>query len=402
MDIGNEIKVIEAITPCFQALLWPLALVFILIYLRTPLTKFLGNISEFTFKAGTSGLEATAKQQETKVAAEVGAALGAASVSKSEDVSEGKEVLDDEKAWEIANIVSQAVRPRMVQQFSEASVLWVDDSPSNNAYERIALEALGIHTTISTSTEDALEKLRLNKYQVLVSDMSRPPDMQAGYTLLEELKKRQINTDFIIYDVSMLPHQRTEARRKGAFGSTNNPQELFQLVTNAIESQQLPSSIPIVLERGQVLAFKAEDVVQRWLMDNYPQSKSMHATLGSGLRPDLMIVDQDGTKIAAEVLFRRNSKFPIAEITKRFGLLKGSYDGQNLDKLIVFVVCTNKSDAGEVEERLVKSRVVPPPNVSIIIGYIYDDKFIPVRGIRCHPEFCVTTYNEKALKPVQT
>lgn len=258
-------------------------------------------MSEFTFKAGTSGLEATAKQQETKVAAEVGAALGAASVSKSDDVSEGNQVLDDEKAREIANVVSQAIRPRMAQQFSEASVLWVDDSPSNNTYERIALEALGIHTTISTSTEDAMEKIRLNKYQVIVSDMSRPPDMQAGYTLLEKLKKQQINIDFIIYDVSILPPQKAEARLKGAYGSTNNPQELFQLVTNAIERQQLPL-YTFVGERGHgksallsrlaaEQAFKAEDVVQRWLMDNYPQSRNIHLTSESALKPDLMVVD---------------------------------------------------------------------------------------------------------------
>lgn len=192
-------------------------------------------MSEFTLNAGTSGLEASAKQQEVKVAAEASAALGAASVSKSEKGQENKQVIDEENAKEIAKVVSQAVKPRIARHLAEASVLWVDDNPSNNTFERIALEALDIHTTNCTSTEDALEKLSLNKYQVIVSDMSRPPDLQAGYTLLEELKKRQITTDFIIYDVSFSPNQRTEARRNGAFGSTNNPQELFQLVTTAIE-----------------------------------------------------------------------------------------------------------------------------------------------------------------------
>jgi CheY-like chemotaxis protein len=395
MDIGNVEKVIVVITPCFQAILWPLVLVFILIFLRTPLKNFLGNMGEFTLKAGTSGLEASAKQQETKIAAEAGAALGAASVSKSDDASEGKQVLDDEKAREIANIVSQAVKPRMAQQLADASILWVDDNPSINTYERIALEALGIHATICTSTEDALEKLRLNKYQVIVSDMSRPPDLEAGYTLLEELKKRQIDTDYIIYDVSILPEQRTEARRKGAFGSTNNPGELFQLVTNAIERQQLRATI-VVGESGhgksalwisrfeelKQQAFEAEDVVQRWLMDNYPHSKSLFATAESGIKPDFIISEQDGTIIGAEVLFRHTSKFAIGDITNRYDLLKGNFSGQKLDKLIIFIVSGDKSTAEEVAERLVKSLDTVPPYVSIIIGYIYYDKFMPVRGIQ--------------------
>jgi CheY-like chemotaxis protein len=39
------------------------------------------------------------------------------------------------------------------------SILWVDDRPANNIYERQAMEALGIRFTISTSTEEALQML---------------------------------------------------------------------------------------------------------------------------------------------------------------------------------------------------------------------------------------------------
>jgi CheY-like chemotaxis protein len=146
-------------------------------------------------------------------------------------------VSDEERAREIANVVNQAITPKSLRRLEEASVLWVDDNPSNNLYARKALEALGIHFTISTATDDALEKLRVNKYDVVISDMGRPPDNRAGYTLLAEMKKLGIKTPFVIYAGSNRPEHKAEARQKGAIGTTNNPQELFQMVLGAIQGQ---------------------------------------------------------------------------------------------------------------------------------------------------------------------
>lgn len=64
-------------------------------------------------------------------------------------------------------------------------VLWVDNLPSNNRYERTMLHALGMFVDLSTSTEDALAKVAARGgYDVIISDMGRPHDAQAGYTLL--------------------------------------------------------------------------------------------------------------------------------------------------------------------------------------------------------------------------
>ena len=87
---------------------------------------------------------------------------------------------------------------------------------------------------ISASTEDALEKLRLRRYDAIISDMVRPPDRQAGYTLLEQLRKMDKSTPFIIYAGSNLPEDRALARSRGAAGLTNDPQELFDLVIRAL------------------------------------------------------------------------------------------------------------------------------------------------------------------------
>lgn len=232
MSIENWTKLFQAIVPLIQALIWPLLIIFILIYLGAPLKKFMESIGEFTFKAGASGFEATAKKQQLEAAI----ALGAAEANKV-GTSENKQALDKEKVQDIVEAVSRAITPKSARLLDNAILLWVDDNPRNTTYERQSLEALGISFDMSTSTEDALEKLRLHEYDAVISDMGRPPDSQAGYTLLEGMKKLKINTPLIIYSIggSRLENK-VEARRRGAFGSTDKVDELFQLVINAIQA----------------------------------------------------------------------------------------------------------------------------------------------------------------------
>jgi CheY-like chemotaxis protein len=132
--------------------------------------------------------------------------------------------------------ISELITPKASQQLAGAKVLWVDDRPQLNTYERQALEQLGIQFTISTSTDDALEKLQHPNYSVIISDMGRPPDKEAGYTLLEEIRKRGITTPFIIYAGSRAPEYVTETRRRGGLGTTNRPIELFEMVVDAIKA----------------------------------------------------------------------------------------------------------------------------------------------------------------------
>jgi CheY-like chemotaxis protein len=109
-------------------------------------------------------------------------------------------------------------------------------TPEKQRLRARAMENLGIRFTFSTSTEGALEKLRRNRYDVVISDMGRPPDNRAGYTLLAEMQKQGDMTPFIVYAGSNLPEHRAEARKRGAYGNTNNPQELFELVLRAIQA----------------------------------------------------------------------------------------------------------------------------------------------------------------------
>lgn len=165
--------------------------------------------------------------------AEAAAALTAAEASRLNSNETAQEA-PKERAQRIADIVSRAANDGWV---TGKSILWVDDRPSNNIYERQSLESLGIQFTISTSTEDALQKLDRRSYDVIISDMGRPPDSRAGYTLLDALKQQGEYPPFVIYAGSNSPKHKREAKERGGWGTTDRPQELFELVLSALRSQ---------------------------------------------------------------------------------------------------------------------------------------------------------------------
>jgi CheY-like chemotaxis protein len=93
---------------------------------------------------------------------------------------------------------------------------------------------LGASFVLATSTDEALRKLTTQKFDVIISDMGRPPDDRAGYTPLEKLRASGNQTPFVIYAGSNAPEHKAEARSRGALGSTNRASELFNYVLGAI------------------------------------------------------------------------------------------------------------------------------------------------------------------------
>ena len=230
MSIEQSLVGARLIVELLQVLAWPLIALFVLLYFGRALRQFANRLGELSFKA--AGLEATAKVQQIEAAA----FLGVAAASKGSAGNGPQPTGDDAK--EIAAVVARSATPRIVSRLSNAQVLWVDDKPENNVYERRALETFGIQFTLSTSTEDALERARLSRYDAIISDMGRPPDPRAGYTLLDALRMQNDRTPFVIYAGSNSPEHKAEARRHGALGSTNRGEELLQLVLTAITEGQ--------------------------------------------------------------------------------------------------------------------------------------------------------------------
>jgi CheY-like chemotaxis protein len=222
----NAINLIDAITNLLGTLTWPGLVLFVLMRFRSSIGEFFETVSEFSFKG--AGMEASLRRRQ----AEASAALVAATVARRKG---------DESAEDTAREVESVARlvegssSRALRRAGRATVLWVDDRPENNVRERRSLAALGMNFVISTSTDDALSVMKGQRFDVVISDMGRPPDSQAGYTLLDRLRASGDLTPFVIYASSSHPDHVAEARRRGALGCTSRPDELFDCVLSALD-----------------------------------------------------------------------------------------------------------------------------------------------------------------------
>lgn len=226
MTIDDGVKLLEAATKLVGVFVWPLVLVFVLVRFGASIREFLASLGEFSVKG--AGFEASAKRKQAHAAA----ALTAAAVSRPEPGATPETTAREARA--AFDVVAEVATPRVIWRAGKSTLLWVDDNPSNNLHERQALEALGVSFVLATSTDEALEKLKRQSFDVIISDMGRPPDQQAGYTLLDKLRANGDQTPFIIYAGSRASEHRAEARRRGAIGCTNRPDELFEMVLSAL------------------------------------------------------------------------------------------------------------------------------------------------------------------------
>jgi CheY-like chemotaxis protein len=226
VSVDDIVKLFDAITKLLNVLIWPGVLLFILIRFGRDLREFFSSLGELSLKG--AGFEASLKRKQ----AEVVAALSAAAASKSDGDTTRESVAKE--AMIAADVVAEVVTPRAVRRASRSTVLWVDDNPNNNNYERQALEALGVSFVLAISTDEALKKISRQRFDAIISDMGRPPDSRAGYTLLDKLRSSGDQTPFIIYAGSRDPEHIMESRRHGAIGCTNNANELFELVLSAL------------------------------------------------------------------------------------------------------------------------------------------------------------------------
>ncbi|NCR20317.1 MAG: response regulator [Microcystis aeruginosa LL13-03] len=226
MSVDDIVKLFDAITKLLNVLIWPAIILFILIRFGRELRDFFSSLGELSLKG--AGFEASLKRKQ----AEVVAALSAAAASKPDGDKTRESVAKE--AMIAADVVADCVTPRAIRRASRSTVLWVDDNPNNNSYERQALEALGVSFVLAISTDEALKKISRQRFDAIISDMGRPPDPRAGYTLLDKLRSSGDQTPFIIYAGSREPEHVAESRRHGAIGCTNNANELFEMVLSAL------------------------------------------------------------------------------------------------------------------------------------------------------------------------
>jgi CheY-like chemotaxis protein len=93
---------------------------------------------------------------------------------------------------------------------------------------------MGLRFRLALSTQEALEILTKNHFAAIISDMGRKEGPREGYALLAELRKKDKVTPFFIYASSSAAEYRREGADRGAQGVTNRPDELVDMVLQAL------------------------------------------------------------------------------------------------------------------------------------------------------------------------
>lgn len=91
----------------------------------------------------------------------------------------------------------------------------------------------GSSIDLATNSDIAREQLSRGVYDVLLTDMTRGKDRDAGRKLMPELEQAQLNPPIIFYVTDP-----TRTKPDQAFGLTVRPDELFHLITDALERQR--------------------------------------------------------------------------------------------------------------------------------------------------------------------
>lgn len=197
--------------------------------------EFIRNIIEFD---PDSGVKAVAVQvTRARVAAQVAATpvkVDAPTNTVASPVQTDRTRADPERRVDIAAATDDVVTLNIVPTFARTRVLWVDDRPENNRFLGEALRTLGMTVDTVLNTASALTAVQRTQYDLIISDLGRGTERQAGFTLLTNLRQRGDSIPFIVYTGQVSNANHAEALQRGAVGLTNIPETLLRLVNEVL------------------------------------------------------------------------------------------------------------------------------------------------------------------------
>jgi CheY-like chemotaxis protein len=112
-----------------------------------------------------------------------------------------------------------------------ARVLWVDDDPDWNISEGLMLRDLGLSILTAVTTEGALRSLTEGEFDLLITDLTRNKDPEAGLDLLRAVAHKAFPK--IVYALD--PRERSDvALSLGARAVTTTPGQLLEAVLTVL------------------------------------------------------------------------------------------------------------------------------------------------------------------------
>lgn len=220
------LEALKLVVQLIQAVIWPAFAVFLVLVFHRPLKAYVEKLGQASVKL-PGGFELSLSQVAASAAA-AGAAVGKQAASEDQPVPEDA----------YRKIAAVFAEPATLKQgtLNQRSILWVDDTPQGNVGLANAFRALGVRVVTATSTAEA-ERALADTFDLIITDMSRRPDPEAGKTLVALLHQRGITTPVIIYAARWAAQHRQEAASLGVRAITNDPGEVYSVAMTVLQSE---------------------------------------------------------------------------------------------------------------------------------------------------------------------
>ncbi|MEU2771637.1 response regulator [Streptomyces sp. NPDC007162] len=141
-----------------------------------------------------------------------------------------------ETTAELQRQVTARTEPSPQSQHVLRRILWVDDTPANNAYQAGQLQAMGVEVVQTESTDEGLRTLRRasRPFDAVITDMGRAEaggfDPDAGLTLIRRIREAGDTIPVFVYGGSGATARRDQVAAAGGDGVTQTTSELFALL----------------------------------------------------------------------------------------------------------------------------------------------------------------------------
>lgn len=175
------------------------------------------------------------KDEENFLKMQMATVASLAAATTKETINKNNSTTTQMNLNEIVEVVTRTVKKQKIKDKTK-KILWVDDRPENNFHLRQAFEAQGIDVILALTTQEAIGQLSYNRYDAIISDMGRREGPQEGYVLLDFIRQSGNKTPFFIFSTSNALEHKLMAKERGAQGSTNRAQELFEMVISVIRN----------------------------------------------------------------------------------------------------------------------------------------------------------------------
>jgi len=112
---------------------------------------------------------------------------------------------------------------------SKCKFLWVDDNPPNNELLTKVYTKIGVKIKTVKNTQEAIEYLRKEKIDLIISDMGRFGESDAGIRMISDIKNlegKNENTPIFVYASDRAIKKYGESAKKGATIATASARDL--------------------------------------------------------------------------------------------------------------------------------------------------------------------------------